>query len=377
MVSTVGLSTAERVRLIQRNTEEVIGADEIAPLLEQGLPLRHYIGLEISGKIHLGTGLMVMQKVRDLQRAGVRCTIFLADWHTWLNNKLGGERERIKEVAEKYFKKGLKASLKAVGGDPDQLDFVLGSDLYHHNDQYWETLIQVCKNTSLSRIERSISIMGRKEGDAVDFAMLIYPPMQVADIFALQANFAHGGIDQRKAHVIARDVAETLDILPLKDRHGKTIKPIILHTSLLLGLDKPPTWPLPTDPAEIRAIRTQMKMSKSRPASAVFIHDTPDEIRKKIRKAFCPPETEYNPVLDWIKNLVFNNDLPFYVARTPANGGDVTFAAYDDLLAAYTSGALHPGDLKNGCAEALISLMEPIRADFEGDATANAIWQNM
>jgi tyrosyl-tRNA synthetase len=377
MVSTSALSTAERVALITRNTEEVIGVSEIAPLLEQGIPLRHYIGLEISGKIHLGTGLMVMQKVRDLQRAGINCTIFLADWHTWLNNKLGGDRERIKEVAEKYFKKGLKASLQAVGGDPDNLDFVLGSDLYHHNDRYWETLVQVAKNTSLARIERSISIMGRKEGDAVDFAMLIYPPMQVADIFALQANFAHGGIDQRKAHVIARDVAEYLDILPLKDRDGKTIKPVIIHTSLLLGLDKPPTWPLPEEAGELRAIRTAMKMSKSRPNSAVFIHDTPDEIRKKIRKAFCPPETTYNPVLDWIEQLVFNNDKPLPVTRTAENGGDISFASADALREAYTSGALHPGDLKNACAEALIALMEPIRAAFEGDDEANAIWQNM
>ncbi|MBX3063287.1 MAG: tyrosine--tRNA ligase [Anaerolineae bacterium] len=371
------MSIAERAQLITRNTEEVIGTEEIAALLEQGIPLRHYIGLEISGKIHLGTGLICMQKVRDLQRAGVRCTIFLADWHTWLNDKLGGDRARIKEVAHKYFKKGLQASLKAVGGDPDSLDFVLGSDLYHNNDHYWETLVQVCKNVSLSRMERSISIMGRKEGDAADFAMLLYPGMQVTDIFALQANFAHGGMDQRKAHVIARDVADKINIITLKDGNGKQIKPIIIHHHLLLGLDKPPQWPLPEDQNEMRAMRTAMKMSKSKPNSAVFIHDTPDEIRKKIRKAFCPPETDYNPVLDWVQNLVFNNDQVFHVARTPENGGDVTFNTFEELVAAYSSGALHPGDLKNATAEALIKLMQPIRDAFEGDDEANAIWQGM
>lgn len=371
------LSTAERVHLIQRNTEEVIGYDEIAPLLESGIPLRHYIGLEISGKIHLGTGLMCMQKVRDLQKAGVEVTVFLADWHTWINDKLGGDRERIRAVAEKYFKKGLRASLKAIGGDPDKLNFVLGTDLYNQNPEYWALLIQVAKNTTLSRIERSISIMGRQEGESVNFAMLIYPPMQVADIFMLQANFAHGGIDQRKAHVIARDVAEALSIRPLRNKAGKTIKPVILHHHLLLGLDKPPQWPLPADPAEIRAMKTAMKMSKSKPQSAVFIHDTPDEIRKKIRKAFCPPETDFNPVLDWVENLVFHNDMPFHVARTPENGGDVTFDTFEALQAAYASGKLHPGDLKNACAEALIKLLEPVRTAFEGDDEANQIWQSM
>src|SRR5260221_3378904 len=210
------LDTAQRVHLITRYGEEVIGADELPGLLDQGLPLRHYIGLEISGRLHVGTGLACMQKVRDLQMAGVHCTIFLADWHTWLNDKLGSDREVIKRTAVGYFKEGLKACLLALGGKPDELDFVLGSELYHNNDQYWETLVEVCKNTTLSRIERSISIMGRSEGESVDFAKLLYPPMQVADVFAMHVNFAQGGMDQRKAHVIVRDVANQLKIMPLR-----------------------------------------------------------------------------------------------------------------------------------------------------------------
>lgn len=355
--------------LITRNLEEVIGADEIIGLLEQGIPLRHYIGLEISGKLHVGTGLLVMQKIRDLQKVGVQCTVFLADWHTWINDKLGGNRENIKWMANVYFKKGLKASLKAIGGDPDALEFVLGSELYHHNDQYWETLIEVSRNTSLARIERSISIMGRNEGETVDFAKLIYPPMQVADIFALRVNFAQGGMDQRKAHVIARDVADSLRINPLRNAKGDVIKPVILHHHLLLGLSKPPKWPLPSDPAEIRAIRTAMKMSKSKPDSAIFIHDTPDEIRRKIKKAFCPPDAELNPVLDWVENLIFHNDNPvLHVKRTPENGGDVTFATYEELQSAYLDSKLHSMDLKSALADALIDLLEPVRKEFaDGD----------
>jgi tyrosyl-tRNA synthetase len=368
------LDTAQRVNLITRYCEEVIGADEIAGLLDQGMQLRHYIGLEISGRLHLGTGLMCMQKVRDLQLAGVQCTIFLADWHTWINDKLGGNREAIKTIAVGYFKEGLKASLAALGGDPDNLQFVLGSELYHHNDQYWESLVEVCKNTTLNRIERSISIMGRSEGESIDFAKLLYPPMQVADVFALGANIAQGGMDQRKAHVIVRDVAKTLKIMPMKDSQGKVIKPIAIHHHLLLGLSKPPEWPV--DPERLRELRTQMKMSKSKPDSAVFIHDSVDDIRRKIRKAFCPiPEpdkgisgVDFNPVLDWAENLIFNNsangmDIP----RTPENGGDLHFDTFAELCDVYGEGKLHPGDLKNAVAEALITMLEPVRARFEED----------
>ncbi|HLY29029.1 MAG TPA: tyrosine--tRNA ligase [Aggregatilineales bacterium] len=367
--------TARRVELITRYCEEVIGADELPALLEQGMPLRHYIGLEISGRLHLGTGLMVMQKVRDLQMAGVQCTIFLADWHTWLNDKLGGDRQAIKQIAGGYFKEGLKASLAALGGDPDNLEFVLGSDLYHDNDQYWETLVEVCKNTSLNRIERSISIMGRSEGESVDFAKLLYPPMQVADVFMLRVNIAQGGMDQRKAHVIVRDVAKSLKICPLTDAKGNVIKPVAIHHHLLLGLSKPPEWPV--DPEKLRELRTQMKMSKSKPDSAVFIHDSPDEIRRKIRKAFCPPETDFNPVLDWAEHLIFhNNEQGLHVERTPENGGNVDFATFEELRDTYAAGKLHPGDLKNAVAQSLIDMLEPVRKRFEQD-DLKAMWSDL
>jgi tyrosyl-tRNA synthetase len=186
-----------KLGLIKQNTEEIIQEDELENLLNTNEPLKHYIGFEISGKIHLGTGLMCMQKVKDFMDAGVECTVLLADWHTWINDKLGGDMQLIQEVAAGYFKEGLKASLKCLGGDPDKLIFVLGSDLYHNNDKYWATVIEVSKNITLARNLRSTSIMGRKEGEEIDFAKLIYPPMQAADIFIQGINIAHAGMDQR------------------------------------------------------------------------------------------------------------------------------------------------------------------------------------
>ena len=368
-MTNVVMDTATRVHLITRNLEEVIGYDEIAGLLDQGMPLKHYIGLEISGRLHLGTALICMHKIRDLQQAGIHCRVFLADWHTWINDKLGGDRDRIRRVANDYFKIGLRASLTAVGGDPDKLEFILGSDLYHHNDQYWEALIDVAKNTTLSRVERSISIMGRKEGESLDFAKLIYPPMQVTDIFALPAHIAHGGLDQRKAHVIARDVANYMRVFPMRDTKGQIFKPIIIHHHMLLGLEKPKQWPV--DPEKMRDLRTEMKMSKSRPDSAVFVNDTPDQIRAKIKKAFCPPsEVDFNPVLDWAEHLLFPNGRKFLVPRTPENGGNLEFENYEALKTLYKEGGLHPMDLKNAVSEALIEILTPIRNAI-GDADVN------
>ena len=92
------------------------------------------------------------------------------------------------------------------------MEFVLASDLYRDDDEYWATVIEVSKNTTLARMQRSISIMGRQERESIDFAKLIYPAMQAADIFTLGVHIAHAGMDQRKAHVIARDVATQMRI---------------------------------------------------------------------------------------------------------------------------------------------------------------------
>ena len=354
----------DAVQTITRNLEEVLTREDLEHLVATGTPLRHYIGFEISGKIHLGTGLVCMSKVKDFVDAGVDCTIFLADWHSWINDKLGGDRETIRRIAVGYFAEGLKASFRAVGGDPAKLHFVLGSDLYHHNDQYWATLIDVAKNTSLARMQRSITILGRKEGESVDFAKLVYPPMQVADIFMMGVNIAHAGVDQRKAHVIARDVATKMRVTPLLDARGAQIKPVCVHHPLLLGLKKPSIWPPPEE--NLNDFWASMKMSKSDKNSALFVHDSADEIRTKVRKAFCPPDSvQFNPMLDWVRKLVFPRDGEFRIARSEQHGGDLRFSAPEEVDEAYLAGSLHPADLKNGVAEWLVDALAPARLAFE------------
>ena len=351
--------------LIKRNTEEVMTEEDLKNLLDSGMKLKHYIGFEISGKIHLGTGLMCMSKVKDFIDAEIDVSIFLADWHSWINDKLGGDRETIKKVAGGYFKEGLKASLKCIGGDPDKLKFVLGSDLYHNNDEYWATVIEISKYTTLARIRRSITIMGRKEGEAVDFAKLIYPPMQVADIFIQGIHLPHAGLDQRKAQVIARDVALKLKIKPLLDSRGNKIKPVAVHHHLILGLGKPPMWPIPKD--RLQELWSTLKMSKSKPDTCIFIHDSPEEIRRKIKNAFCPEgEVEFNPVLDWVKYLIFRDEKSELLVERPQKyGGNITYYSYKDIEKDFLEKKLHPLDLKNAVAEKLIKLLEPARKHFE------------
>ncbi|MBU1088343.1 tyrosine--tRNA ligase, partial [Patescibacteria group bacterium] len=263
------MNSDEKLKLITRNCQEVLVEKELKELLGNGTELKHYIGFEISGMVHLGTGLISMGKIADFVKAGVKCQIFLADFHSYLNNKLGGNWENIRWATENYFKEGLIASLKCFGVDENQIEFITGKELYTDNIVHWETFMEVGKHVTLSRNLRSISIMGKMQGKDVDMATLFYPPLQVADIFTMGVNLAHAGTDQRKAHVIARQVAKKLIINPLKNAKGKVIAPIAIHQNLIAGLSGPTTG---------ENSEESLKMSKSKPGSAIFVHDTADEI---------------------------------------------------------------------------------------------------
>ena len=360
------MDVSERFELIKRGTEEVLTEDNLKLYLESGVPLNHYIGFEISGKVHLGTGIVCMSKIKDFLDAGVKCSVFLADWHSWINDKLGGDLDQIQEIATGYFKEGLKACLRAVGADAEKVKFTLGTDLYHNNDNYWETFIDVCKNTTLNRMHRSITIMGRKLGEGVDFAKLLYPAMQVADIFIQNVNLAHSGYDQRKAHVVARDVALKMKKNNLVNKIGEKIKPICVHHHLILGLTKPAIWPIENQ-TQLQEMWSDMKMSKSIPNSAVFVNDTPEEIKSKVKNAFCPEgNVSVNPILDWAKHVIFRNKgSNILIERKPKFGGEIEFYSYTELEKAFLSKSLHPLDLKIGVANKITEILEPVRKHFE------------
>lgn len=356
---TVNLSDLKKV------TDEIIGEDDLINFLDSGINLRHYIGFEISGLVHLGQGIATGLVIRELQKLGVKTSIYLADWHTWINDKLNGDKELIRKVAFEYFAPAIRLSIQIAGGKPDEVDFVFGSELYYNNDRYWQTVVEVGKNLTVSRVKKSTAIMGREESDEMKFAMLLYPPMQVADIFEMGCHIAHAGTDQRKCHVIAREVAQSLRINPLRDKDGKIVKPIAIHHSLVSGLQAPAEWPIPSDIDRYEFL-SKYKMSKSIPNSAVFIQDTEVEIREKIRKAFCPEqEIRYNPILNWIKNIIFPITGSFVLKREEKFGGTKSYSNYTDLERDFETGDIFPLDLKNNVAELLIDILLPARTYFD------------
>ena len=348
------LDIEEKLNLVLKNVEEVVTPSELRALLEEKTRPKAYWGFECSGFMHVGMGLVVGAKIKDMIKAGFNFIVFLADWHSWINNKLGGSMENIRTCGE-YF----KDCFTALGVPHDKAEYIWASELAGDRD-YWEKVIRVGKLSSIHRIWRTIPIMGRSmEASDVEAAALIYPCMQAADIFHMDLDVACAGMDQRKAHMLARDVAEKIS----------RKKPICVHTPLLAGLQEPTTAGTERfDEDSEMDLKIRSKMSKSIAGSVILIHDSPNEIDSKIRAAYCPPGiTKGNPVFEITKYIVFPQEGTIHIPRTDKYGGPIDFESIAQLEQEYTSMRLHPLDLKRGVTESLTRILQPVRRFFENN----------
>ena len=332
------MDVTEKIALITKDpTEEVVTSEELTNLFNTNAHPKHYIGLEISGFLHLGSLILTCFKINDFIKAGVHCTVFLADWHTFINDKLGGNLETIKKVSE-YYASAFKFLCPGI-------EILEGSKLYESRREYWTELIQFAKHMSLPRAMRTLTIMGRSEKDKLDLAQMFYAPMQAVDIHTMDLDIVHAGMDQRKIHMLVREVFPKM----------KWKVPVAIHHHLLPGLSEPE---LTSDEDS----KISSKMSKTKPSSGIFIHDTDEEIQSKIKKAWCPEGiVENNPLLEISKHVIFHEFKEVLVERSPKFGGNVSYTSYSQLESDFAQKKLHPSDLKKTVETYLIKIISPIR----------------
>jgi tyrosyl-tRNA synthetase len=271
----------------------------------------------------------------------------LADWHTYINDKLGGNWLKIGELSD-YYSEAFRFFCPGVR-------IRTGSDLYSDDTQYWKRLVQFTKHITLSRIIRSVTVMGRSEKDHLDFSKLLYPPMQCVDIKEMDLDIVHAGMDQRKVHMLAREIFPKL---------GWKV-PISVHHHLLPGLAEPAAT-FPSDDTE-QNTKVMSKMSKSSPASGILIHDDENKITEKLMKAYCPPGiVNGNPVLDLVRYIIFHQYSEFVVERPSKWGGNMTYYSFRDLERDFLERKIHPVDLKRAASHYINIIVDPIRTHFEG-----------
>jgi len=310
----------EKLAKIQEGTLEIIEVEELKEKLNKENPVA-YTGYEPSGKIHLGHAITIM-KLKQLQEAGFKIKILLADFHAFLNGK--GSVEEIAETAE-YNKKCFQAL-----GLADDTEYVLGSS-FQTESEYTKDVYQLATLTTLKRAKRSMDQVSRHD-DNPKVASVVYPLMQTADMSALGVDVALGGMEQRKIQMLAREY------LP---RIGKEA-PVCIHTPLLHGLDG------------------DEKMSSSK-GNFIAVDDSEEEIEEKIRKSYCVQgEVEGNPILEIATHFIYPNQETLLIERPEKFGGNLELTK-EELYKIYEEGNLHPMDLKNAVAKFLIDFLKPVR----------------
>ena len=348
--------------------EECISAPELKTMLTAkgrgsdtpGFNL--YDGFEPSGRMHIAQGVFKAMNVNKCTFPGTNSTFvfWVADWFALMNDKMGGDLEKIKTVG--YY---LIEVWKAAGMDLSNVVFKWASEeITNQADKYWPTMLDVARRFNVTRIKKCCQIMGRLEGSLTS-AQILYPLMQCTDVFFLKADVCQLGVDQRKVNMLAREYCDAAGI-----KH----KPIILSHHMLYGLKA-----------------GQEKMSKSDPDSAVFMEDAAADVERKIMNAYCPSiaadseaskkdqegtedagkesmnlsgDTLKNPCLDYIQNIIFSPPDATFTA------GDTTFTDFVSVREAFLGGKISEEQLKRGLISELNRLLEPVRKHFTNDERA-------
>ena len=341
----------ERLYLMLGDVEESVGIEHLVDCLADGASmagdgvLRCYVGFEPSGKAHIGWKVLSLQLKRMLE-ADANVLIFLADWHAWVNDKFGGNMEDIQKTAV-YMEETFRALLDypEEGDGPGQLRFYWASQLMDSGD-YWARVLRCSKGATLPMVRKTFTIMGRDEASSDhDLSKFYYPAMQAADIFELDIDVAIGGMDQRKAHMFMRDMASKWNWK----------KATCLHTPILSSLKA----------SGVRMDSFDHKMSKSDPNGALLLHDTLEQVQKKMRKAYLDPEDEHSPVYELAEHVVFPEFGHIQVTPNPKFGEPSTWNDLESFKSAVMNGTLHPFDAKMGVAAGVAAGLSAIAEHFE------------
>lgn len=351
------MNIEEKIRIVKEVGEEIINEKELIELFKKKEHPIAYDGFEPSGRIHIAQGLLRSINVNKLTSTGIKFRFWVADWFGMLNNKMGGDLEKIKIVG-KYFIE----VWKACGMDLDNVEFIWTSEFIAEHPEYWTTVLKLSMNTTVQRVLRCGQIMGREESTSNPSSQILYPLMQAADIHHLGADIAQLGMDQRKVNMLARDVFPKLGFVP----------PVVVSHHMLMGLTEPKTEATGIDAA------IDKKMSKSNPNSAIFMTDTEDEIKKKFKKAYCPEgQAKDNPILEYFKYIIFEKYDKILVERPEKFGGNLEFNSYEELEKTFVEKGVHPLDIKNTCTKYINELLEPIRKHFEENKEAKDLLEQV
>ncbi|VVB79316.1 Tyrosine--tRNA ligase [uncultured archaeon] len=325
------LSAEERLNLIKRNLQEIIGEEELKEKINSGKEFSVYWGTMPTGSISIAY-FFPMMKVADFLKAGIKVKILLADLHAALDSVPW----EILEKRFKYYERMITLILESIGVDTKKLEFVKGSEL-QLQPKYFEDTLKLSTMTTINDAKHSAAEVV-KLGDNPKMSGIIYPLMQALDEVYLDVDAQFGGVDQRKIMVYAREYLPKLGYKPRIEMMNPMIRGLV-----------------------------GVKMSSSMPNTKIDTLEEESEVIKKINKAECVEGDPENGIMALLKFLIFvmkkDKGETFTIERPEKFGGNKVYSSYEEVEKDFLEKKLHPMDLKNSVAKEINKLLSHIRED--------------
>lgn len=283
-----------------------------------------FSGIQPSGILTLGNYLGAVRNWALLQEE-YHCYYCVVDMHAiTVRQDPAGLRRHTLDVM---------ALLLAAGIDPNENIVYIQSHVPEHAELAW---ILNCY-TYMGELSRMIQFKekSQKEGENINAGLFTYPALMAADILLYQANLVPVGADQKQHLELTRDVA-----LRFNNQYGDVFtipEPYIQKSGArVMSLTEP-----------------DKKMSKSDENENAYISllDPPDAITRKIKRAVTDSDgvIAYDESKPGVSNL-----LSIYAA---IEGKDPAGCAAEFEGMGY-------GALKEKVAQAVVSVLEPLQAEF-------------
>lgn len=286
--------------------------------------------IQPTGDLHIGNYFGAVQNWVRLQE-NYNCVYGVVDYHSMtMPYKAAG-------LLENTWK--MTFQLLACGVKPENI--FIQSLVPEHAELAW-ILSCVTSYGELTRMtqfkDKSKQLEDTEGKEAfVGAGLLFYPVLQAADILIYHADYVPVGKDQEQHLELSRNIAQRFN-----NQFGKEYfrhpEPLYTETPKILS---------PADPTR--------KMSKSLGEKHyINLLGEEDRVRKQIKSAVTDTgDTPAGQMSSGVQNL-------FEILRACKQTD-----AYDSLMADYNAGALKYSALKEGVADALIDLINPMRENYE------------
>lgn len=281
-------------------------------------------GIQPSGKITLGNYIGALKNFVTLQD-DYTCNFMVVDLHAiTVSQDPADLREQSEAVAALFV---------AAGIDPNKANVYMQSHVRQHSQLGWilTTL------TSMGELERMTQFKDKAAGkESVGAGLFVYPALMAADILIYNADLVPVGEDQKQHLELTRDLAGRFN-----HRFGEYF-----------------TIPEPYIPkvgARIMSLDdASNKMSKSNPnaGSAIYLLDSPADIRKKISRATTDSgrEVKFDPA----NKPEVSNLITIYSQCSGLSVAEVE-QRYEGQMY---------GPFKNDLAEVVVGTLEPIQQRY-------------